>query len=85
MDRYEILQVNLGKNEYICFELFEVWVSNFSLKEETMRNIYNQNVAELEHCIIVFYKQELGTCFGNTGTLVWHLFSLGLLKPSLLH
>ena len=23
MDRYKILQVNLDKNEYICFELFE--------------------------------------------------------------
>ena len=47
MDRYEISEVNLGKKEYICFNLFEVWVLNFSLKEETMKNVYNQNVAEL--------------------------------------
>ena len=53
MDRYEISEVNLGKSEYICFGLFEVWVLNFSLKEETMKNIHNQNVAELAHYIIV--------------------------------
>ena len=35
-----------------------------------MRNINNQNVAELAHYIIVFYAQGLGTCFGNTGILV---------------
>ena len=70
MDQYEILEVNLGKNEYIYFELFEVWVLIFSLKEETMRNIHNQNVAELAHYIIVFYTQESGTCFGDTGVLV---------------
>ena len=40
-----------------------------------MRDIHNQNVAELAHCIIVFYTQELGTCFGDIGILVWHLFS----------
>ena len=68
MDRYEISELNLGKNEYICFE--------FSLKEEIMRNIHNQNVAELVHYIIAFYTQSLGTCLGNTGILV---------KPSLLH
>ena len=45
----------LAKNEYISFELFEVWVLNFSLKEETMRNIYNQNLVELAYYIIVFY------------------------------
>ena len=45
-----------------------------SLKEETMRIIHNQNVAELAHCIIVFYTQELDTCFVDTGILVWHLF-----------
>ena len=50
-----------------------------------MRNIHNQNATELAHYIMVFYKQELGTCFGDTGILVWHLFSLGLLKPSLLY
>ena len=70
MDWYEISEVNLGKSEYICFELFEVWVLNFSLKEETMKNIHNQNVAELTHYIIVFYTQESGTCFGDTGILV---------------
>ena len=70
MDWYEISEVNLGKSEYICFELFKVSVLNFSLKEETMKNIHNQNVAELVHYAIVFYMQELGTCFGNTGILV---------------
>ena len=30
----------------------------------------NQNVAELAHCIIVFYTQGLGTCFGDTEILV---------------
>ena len=44
----------------MCFELFEVWISDFSLKEETMRNIHNQNVAELAHWIIIFYMQDLG-------------------------
>ena len=35
-----------------------------------MKNIHNQNVAELTHYIIVFYTQESGTCFGDTGILV---------------
>ena len=35
-----------------------------------MKNIHNQNVAELVHYIIVFYMQRLGTCFGDTGILV---------------
>ena len=56
MDWYEISDVNLDKNKYICFELFDGWVLNFSLKEETMRNIHNQNAVELAHCIIVFYR-----------------------------
>ena len=43
---------------------------NFYLKEETMKNFHNQNVAELAHYIIVFYTEELGTCFGHTGILV---------------
>ena len=47
MDRYEISEINLSKNEYTCFELFEVWFLNFSLKEETMKNIHNRNVTEL--------------------------------------
>ena len=41
MDRYEISEVTLGKSEYICFELLEVWVLNLFLKEETMKNIHN--------------------------------------------
>ena len=41
-----------------------------------MRNTHNKNVAELVHYIIVFYMQEFGTCFGDTGILVWYLFSL---------
>ena len=85
MDQYEISEVNLGKNEYICYGFLELRVLNFFQKEETMRNIHNQNVAELAHCIIVYYIQELGTCFGDRRILVWNLFSLGLLKPSLLH
>ena len=47
MDWYEISEVNLGKNEYICFELFEAWFLNFSLNKETMKNIHNRNMAEL--------------------------------------
>ena len=70
MDRYEISGVNLSKSEYICFKIFEVWALNLSLKEETMKNIHNQNVAELAHYIIVFYMQRLGTCFGGTEILV---------------
>ena len=54
MDWYEILDVNLGKNKYICFELFQVWFLDFPLKEETMKNILNQNVAELARWTIVF-------------------------------
>ena len=53
MDRYKISEVNLGKIEYVCFELFEVWFLNFSLKEETMKNILNQNVDKLARWIIV--------------------------------
>ena len=34
MDRYKISEVNLGKSEYICFEVFQVWVLNLSLNEE---------------------------------------------------
>ena len=44
--------------------------------------IHNQNVVELAHCIILIYTQELGTCFGDTGILVWQLFSLVLLKSA---
>ena len=67
MDRYEISEVYLGNT---CSELFEVWVLNFSFKEETKKNIHNQNEAELVHYIIVFYTQGLGTCFGDAGILV---------------
>ena len=55
MFRYEISEVNLDKSEYIYFKLFKVSVFNFSLKDETMKDIHNQNVAELVHYIIVFY------------------------------
>ena len=54
MDRHEISKVNLGRHKYICFDFFEVWSLDFSLKEEAMKNIHNINVAELGHCIIVF-------------------------------
>ena len=70
MDRYEISEVNLGKSEYICFELFEIWVLNLFLKQETMKSIHNQNMTELVHYIIVFYTQGLGTCIGDTNILV---------------
>ena len=70
MDLYEISEVNLGKSECICFKFFEVWVLYLSLKEETVKNIPNQNVAELAHYLIVFYTQKSGTYFGNTGILV---------------
>ena len=70
IDRYEISEENLGKSEYICFELFDVWVLNLSLKEETIKNIHDQNVVELAHYIIVFYTQGLDTCFGDTEIIV---------------
>ena len=35
-----------------------------------MKNIHNQNVAELAHYIKVFYTQELGTCVVDAGILV---------------
>ena len=70
MDQHEISPVNLGKSKSICFGLFEDWSLNSALKEETMKNIHNQNVAELSYYIIVFYTQESGTCFGDTGILV---------------
>ena len=70
MDRYEKSEVNVSKSEYIFFELFEVWALNLFLKEETVKNIHNQNVAELAYYIIPFYTQGLGTCLGNTGILV---------------
>ena len=70
MDRYEFSDVSLGRSEYICFKLFEVRILNFFNKEEAMKNIHNQNVAELAHYIMVFYTHESGTCFDDTGNLV---------------
>ena len=32
-----------------------------------MRNIHNQNIAELVHEIVVAYTQGLGTCFNTRG------------------
>ena len=81
MDWYEILEVNLSKNEYICFELFEVWFLNFPLKEETMKNILNWNVAELARWIIVFS----GISFFDKEILVWGIFSKGFLMRMLRH
>ena len=43
MDRYELSEVNFGKNKYICFELFEVWFLIFFKKEESMRDIHNRD------------------------------------------
>ena len=76
MDWYEILEANLSKNEYICFELFEVWFLNFPLKEEIMKNILNRNEAELARWIIAFC---LGICFFDREILVCGLFSEGFL------
>ena len=84
MDQNEISEVNSGR-KYICFDFFDVWALNFSLKEKTIRNIHNQTVDKLVDDITVFYTQGLGTCYGDKGDLVWHLFSLVVLKPSLLH
>ena len=50
--------------------LWDFWSLNFSLKEETVKNVYNQNVTELAHYITVFYTQGLGICFGDTWILV---------------
>ena len=48
-----------------------------------MKNIHNQSVDELAHCIMIFYTQELGTWFFHKRILVWHLFFLGFLMPML--
>ena len=45
-----------------------------------MKNIHIQNVTALVQYIIVFYMQELGTCFGDTGILVQHLLILGIFE-----
>ena len=82
---YKIFDVNLGKNEYTCFGPFKVWFLNFPLKEETMKNILNRNVAELARWIIVFLTQKLGICFFVEEILVCDLFSLGFLIPMLHH
>ena len=71
MDRYEISEVNLGKSEYICFEIFEVWVLNLPLN---VKKIHNQSVAELVHCITVLYAQGLGACFGETWILLSSIY-----------
>ena len=34
-----------------------------------MKDIHNRNVAELAQYIIVFFMQESGTCFRDTGIL----------------
>ena len=57
----------------------------FLKKEETMRKIRKRNVAESAHRIIVFQTQELDICFVFTVSVVWDLYSLGPLKPSLPH
>ena len=70
MDGYEIYL--RGKFKQKPTHLFwAFWSLRFKLplKEETMKNIHNQNVAELAHYIIVFYTQGVGTCFGDTWIL----------------
>ena len=76
MDRNEISVVNVCKNEHICLELFQVWVLNFSLKDEQP----SSKCGWISAFCNIFYMQGLGTCFVHTGILAWHLFSLGLLK-----
>ena len=63
---------------HLLWAFWSLSLNFFLKKEKTIRNIHNQTVAELAHYIKVFYTQELSTCFGNTGILVWHLFSLGV-------
>ena len=46
MDRYEISEVNLGKKQIYLFDHFEVCFLISASKEETMRNIHNQNMTE---------------------------------------
>ena len=55
------------------------------IKEKTMKNVLNRNVAELAHWIIVFSTQKLGICFFDKEILVWGLFSEGFLMPMLRH
>ena len=66
MDQYEIMEVNLGKSEYIFFSFLKFKFYIFFKK----RKIHNQSMSELAHYIIIFYTQGLGTCFGDTGILV---------------
>ena len=40
MDRYKILQVNLDKNEYICFELFEKQPTEVFYKKSCSENFH---------------------------------------------
>ena len=42
-----------------------------------MKNIINQNVAELARWIIVIKRQKSGICFFDKEILVWDLFSPG--------
>ena len=46
MDGYKISEVNLAKSEYICFKLQKFDFQFFSLKEKTMMNIHDQNMAQ---------------------------------------
>ena len=64
------------------YELFQILILNFSLKEKTMRNINNQNVAELAHYIIC--RGWVPTSAIRMNFSLAFLF-LGLLKPLLLH
>ena len=57
---------------------------DFFFKRGNHEEHHNQNVDNLVHCIIAFNTQDLDTCFADIGILVWHWFSLGILKPSLL-
>ena len=41
-------------------------------------------MAELTHCIILFWIQKFGICLVDIWILVWHLFSSWLLRISLL-
>ena len=58
------------------FDSFGIWFLNFSLKEETTSSQCKGEIPAL-------LMQDLA--FEGFFDLVWHLFCLGLLKPSFFH
>ena len=53
MDQYNISEINLGRNEYICFELLEVWSLNFSLKVEATKNTQSGKQSKYGYVVIL--------------------------------